>query len=427
MNIQHGTTTYRLFGEPLVEIINRGARLGQRGGAVPKVASDAAPASLSRIGPKGPGPDASQAGLLRELARVMVGRGLVSLDERLPMAHAGLGHFVRHDLMLAPAVWRIAAQARGMATLLPMRSPALDLDGLYGLGPEQPDASRRYQGDGVHLRPRRGAAAGCNTTAAAERIRRALIHFHNRVVDEWVPASLPPPMRFLHARETVTLHYQWALRHDHLPRLIEPALLDLLWQQRGQVDPPATRRLGMPIEFATVARCCWGTAARPGLRKPWPLSWLTRRVGEWRPDGEAFASQAHAMLIEGRAQQVATGQQMARLFGVTPLSVPAILIGSGGADLSNLSAAELKALTERTPLWFYILREIELNEGRLGQVGATIMTEVVHRAMASARFSMLARPAWRPSLGNREGSFTVSDLFAYACNGSPQVLDLFAD
>ena len=36
---------------------------------------------------------------------------------------------------------------------------------------------------------------------------------------------------------------------------------------------------------------------------------------------------------------------------------------------------------QNTPLWFYILREAELGDGRLTGVGGRIVAEVFHRAM----------------------------------------------
>ena len=39
--------------------------------------------------------------------------------------------------------------------------------------------------------------------------------------------------------------------------------------------------------------------------------------------------------------------------------------GNGGAILDGLTAQQRDALVTNTPLWFYILREAELNQGKL--------------------------------------------------------------
>ena len=68
--------------------------------------------------------------------------------------------------------------------------------------------------------------------------------------------------------------------------------------------------------------------------------------------------------------KLATGQQMAAFLknkGVTltKLTTPQIRNGLNGATLEGLTQAQRTALLADTPLWFYILREAELNQGRL--------------------------------------------------------------
>jgi hypothetical protein len=44
------------------------------------------------------------------------------------------------------------------ATLLQSRSPSLDLDSLYGAGPQDPGSAKFYESDGTHLK--QGKAQG---------------------------------------------------------------------------------------------------------------------------------------------------------------------------------------------------------------------------------------------------------------------------
>ena len=74
--------------------------------------------------------------------------------------------------------------------------------------------------------------------------------------------------------------------------------------------------------------------------------------------------------------------------GVTleKLTNPQIRDGNNnGIGLGNFTPAQRTAIIQNTPLWFYILREAEFNNGKLKGVGARIVAETFHRAMEGAR------------------------------------------
>jgi hypothetical protein len=75
-----------------------------------------------------------------------------------------------------------------------------------------------------------------------------------------------------------------------------------------------------------------------------------------------------------------------------------------------------------TPLWFYVLREAELNQGRLKGVGGRIIAETFQRAMEGSRFSIVRNPAWRPSLGPNNTTFRMVDLLLFAFKGKKNLL-----
>jgi hypothetical protein len=100
-----------------------------------------------------------------------------------------------------------------------------------------------------------------------------------------------------------------------------------------------------------------------------------------------------------------------------------ILSGTNGADLGALSATERDNLVARTPLWFYILREAELNGGKLTGVGARLVAETFHRAMEGSRFSIVRNPAFRPSLGPDSTTFRMVDLLLFAFEGKKALLN----
>jgi hypothetical protein len=75
-------------------------------------------------------------------------------------------------------------------------------------------------------------------------------------------------------------------------------------------------------------------------------------------------------------------------------------------------------LTGQTPLWYYLLREAEVDSGglRLGPTGATIVAEVLVGLLSGDPASYLrAAPDWKPELPSaKRGTFTIVDLLRFA-------------
>jgi hypothetical protein len=141
--------------------------------------------------------------------------------------------------------------------------------------------------------------------------------------------------------------------------------------------------------------------------------------------GAAAAIQANLAfrnLVRATMVQLASGQQMAGMMGIKPLGAAEILQGSGGADLGGLTPAQQDAIVADTPLWFYVLREAEPNNGRLTGVGARIVAEVFHRAMEGSRHSIVRDAAWRPRFGRR-GIFEMIDLLLFAFEEKAELLN----
>ena len=118
---------------------------------------------------------------------------------------------------------------------------------------------------------------------------------------------------------------------------------------------------------------------------------------------------------------------MAKLLGVRPLTAKEIIDGNGGAELSGLSAEQRVAVAADTPLWFYVLREAEFNDGLLGAVGGRITAEVFHRAMEGSRTSIVRDPSWRPTLGPDLRTFRMTDLLLFAFEGKADLLNPLGD
>jgi hypothetical protein len=130
--------------------------------------------------------------------------------------------------------------------------------------------------------------------------------------------------------------------------------------------------------------------------------------------------------------RLATGQQMATFVknkgvNVTKLTNAEIRDGRNGARLGGLTPQQRTAFLKDTPLWFYILREAELNQGKLKGVGARIVAETFHRAMEGSRHSIVRDTSWRPTLGPNSSTFRMVDLLLFAFRGQKALLNPLGD
>jgi hypothetical protein len=125
--------------------------------------------------------------------------------------------------------------------------------------------------------------------------------------------------------------------------------------------------------------------------------------------------------------KLVSGQQLADLLiskgvPVTKLTGTQIRNGLDGASLAALTTEQRTTFLTRTPLWFYVLREAELNGGRLTGVGARIVAETFHRAMEGSTFSIVRNPDFRPNVGEVDGRFRMADLLFFAFDGQKEQL-----
>jgi hypothetical protein len=143
-------------------------------------------------------------------------------------------------------------------------------------------------------------------------------------------------------------------------------------------------------------------------------------------------------LRRGRKMGLPSGQQVARLMGVTPLTptqlwtnhriqVTIPIVNNVVSivrewDEESPSLKEIFADPEwrgEAPLWFYILKEAEiLGEGRrLGPVGGRIVAEVLVGLLQKDPNSYLyLNSSWKPAppVATVRGQFTMADLLNYA-------------
>jgi hypothetical protein len=511
---RHGSESFYVVGEGL---------LGETvGGREPRLAADTAAATplffFSRMGPRGTNRQISEASRKRIAQAMTEGGGGAS---RIPAGFTYLGQFIDHDLTFDKTKVTLGDHIPP-SQLRQARSPSLDLDSLYGAGPQDPVSAKFYEADGLHLKMGKTVKIGTDlamdgfdlprgagSTVAQKRraiipdprndenlavaqTHLAFIRFHNRVVDT-LPASVPPAIRFATAREIVTKHYQWMIRTDYLPRIAAHAVVrDVFTKGRKAFEPnaPATQVPTMPLEFSVAAfrlghsmiRDAYNWNARfdngggtldllfaftalsgelggsPRLPSNWIADWRrmydfgeankpglvvpankfnrtmridTRLADTLRRVPELPAAESHNLAFRNltRANMVtlATGQQMATFLtgkGVTltKLTKAQIRDGNNGASLDGLTATQRENFLKNTPLWFYILREAELNAGRLRGVGARIVAETFHRAIEGSTISIFTDPTWRPTLGPDSDTFRMVDLMLFAFQGKKSLL-----
>ena len=160
-----------------------------------------------------------------------------------------------------------------------------------------------------------------------------------------------------------------------------------------------------------------------------PLKFLPKGSfgGKAADEGTIVANLAFRNLARAQMVRLATGQGMAaflkdRGVNVRALTKAQIRNGKQGADLGALTAAQREGLAENTPLWFYALREAELNDGRMRGVGGRILAETFHRAIEGSSHSIVRDPAFRPSFGPNSTTFRMVDLLLFAFEGKKKLL-----
>jgi hypothetical protein len=240
-------------------------------------------------------------------------------EGRIPAAYTYLGQFVDHDITFDPSTFQQQKQeARNF------RTPRLDLDSVYGRGP----ADQPYMYDGLKFllgerlipvdrnrEPRDLPRAASNSVG----VRRAIIgdprndenvivsqlhglflRFHNAVVD------VLPDACFEEVQQKVRWHYQWMVLHDLLPRLVDAATLEDVWEHITRFDSTKPPRLClfpggamsfMPVEFSVAAYRLGHSMVRPGYR----LNERTRPVPIFDPDNPTMGLNAFGEFPRGFA------------------------------------------------------------------------------------------------------------------------------
>lgn len=137
-------------------------------------------------------------------------------------------------------------------------------------------------------------------------------------------------------------------------------------------------------------------------------------------------------LFRGRRFGLPAGQDVARKIGrAAPLSADQIANLISRADVESIvpgddaqiKQAVINAFSERSPLWFYVLAEAEIqNDGKLGEVGGRIVAETMIQLLYNSEFSILCED-WDAD----EGFLLKDEKFSHNPNmqtfGMPEMLN----
>ena len=198
-----------------------------------------------------------------------------SLDSAIPAGYIFFAQFIDHDITLdATTGLRDAPKTDAVISGLPnIRSASLDLDCVYGFGPEGSphiyDGSRRgrlaVNPNGYDLARSPTGVALIGDPRNDENIFVSQMHllfhrFHNKLYNERVNAATDRG-RFVGAEKQTRYHYQWLVLFDLLKRLCDPevyryAAHKLVANAPGWPHfyaPDEHGKLTMPVEFSVAA------------------------------------------------------------------------------------------------------------------------------------------------------------------------------
>ncbi len=189
-----------------------------------------------------------------------------------------LGQFLDHDMTFDPT------SPLGVPTPPESspnaRTPALDLDSVYGGGPTA--TPTLYDADRTKLRiesgglfedvPRMSNGTAIisdprnDENAIISGLQSAVILFHNRVVDQLRVQGVPAAQVFVQARRLVTWHYQWIIVNEFLPAVIGASMTQSILSGGRRWYRPEPGPAFIPVEFQGAAYRFGHSMVRPSDR-----------------------------------------------------------------------------------------------------------------------------------------------------------------
>jgi hypothetical protein len=202
-------------------------------------------------------------------------------ESGIPALYTYFGQFIDHDITFDPMTTLI--QHSDPDALTDFRTPALDLDNVYGRGPG--DQPYMYDNGGPkfllgtpldngapdlarnNANPARAIIGDPRNdeNSIVSQFQALMLRFHNRVVDD------NPGLDFPSLQKVVRWHYQWVIVYDFLTRIVSAPVLDGL-KTNGQYEKKNLKFFHwkndpfMPVEFSVAAYRLGHSMIRPGYR-----------------------------------------------------------------------------------------------------------------------------------------------------------------
>jgi hypothetical protein len=203
-------------------------------------------------------------------------------ESGIPALYTYLAQFIDHDITFDPA--SSLQKQNDPDALIDFRTPAFDLDNVYGRGPDdQPymyDGGNSFflgdpiQGGDPHAKdlPRNNANPPRaligdprnDENTIVSQLQGLFLRFHNRLLAD---TGLP----FDTVQRLVRFHYQFVVLNDFLPRIVHSSVLADL-KKGGHYDAGKLRFFHwkndpfMPVEFSVAAYRLGHSMIRPGYR-----------------------------------------------------------------------------------------------------------------------------------------------------------------
>lgn len=451
--------------------------------------------------------------------------------ESIPAGYTYFGQFIDHDITLNDLTpvelahndivdeFQPMLPSQVTTIVVNLRRPALDLDSVFGDGPDG-DAAEFY-GDGFRLKmgknPQVPKQFGVTPPDASDLDRDILrtvdgapvigdgrndenlivaqlhvgfMRFYNAVIEKLQrpPESLAGDALLEKAFRLARWHYQWLVINDYLTTIAMPTVVrEVLDNQTPRLFDPPLGSPFMPLEFSVAAfrfghsmvRSDYdlnrnfgrkdendpiapqpqqnratlnnlfeftgaGGRARPNLPNNWIVEWDRLFKKDTRADlrDGRFARKIDAglalelstmlnqpaglmkhlakrNLLRGYLFSLPTGQCVADAIGQPRMTDKQLTQGMAEEDAQFMSCARF---LDRTPLWYYILKEAEVLAGgeSLGPVGSRIVAETLIGLIRSDPSSYLnSQEEFLPEtsiikIRDEQPIMTIMDLLKFA-------------
>jgi len=385
--------------------------------------------------------------------------------DNVPAFFTYFGQFLDHDMTLDTLPLPTAPV--DPTTIPNERDPRLNLDSVYGGGPDQ--NPELYEADKKHLKvngrdlprnPDGSAIVGDGRNDENQVIAQlhvAFLRAHNSLIDKGKKIN--------QARKLMRWRHQWIVVHEFLPEVLDAEVYADVFRPDGTIqtryyDPKHAARAEMPVEFSVAAyrfghsqvrRAYRITEGGPGVQvfnntpddlhggRPitpdhiifWPnflsvdgvpptgspVANISRKIDTLLSSGLFFlpipgAEPAGSAILAKRNIQRAreyglpSGQAVAARLGIPVLTNQQII-----AAIPRLGVLADPAYKGEAPLWLYVLAESQIvhNGAKLGPVGSRIVAETIGGLLESDVRSYYRRK-WTPE----GGTFRAQDLLREA-------------